>query len=73
MAWVWLTDEEIQTHLNAGTQEGFLLAIEALHYRLEFGEKVRITPLRADLTFPRTHGTGSGGHGLSSVYPYYQK
>ena len=49
MAWVWLTDEEIQTHLDAGTQEGFLLAIEALHYRLEFGETVSIKPLRADL------------------------
>ncbi len=46
---MWLTDEEIQAHIDAGTQERFCIAIDALYGRYEFGDPVRVTPLTADL------------------------
>jgi hypothetical protein len=46
---MWLNDEEIQAHIDAGTQERFLIAIDALYGRYEFGDPVDVTPLTADL------------------------
>ncbi len=46
---MWLTDEEIQAHIDAGTQERCLIAIDALYGRMEFGDTVSVTPLTADL------------------------
>ena len=46
---MWLTDEEIQAHIDAGTQERFLVAIDALYGRYEFGDAVQVTPLKADM------------------------
>jgi len=46
---MWLADDEIQAHLDAGTQERLLDAIEALRGRYEFGDCVTVTPLTADL------------------------
>ena len=45
---MWLTDEEIQTCIDAGTQEQVLVAIEALRGRYEFGDPVSVTPLTTD-------------------------
>ena len=46
---MWLADDEIQAHLDAGTQERFFTAIEALRGRYELGDSVRVHPLTADL------------------------
>ena len=46
---MWLTDTEIQAHLDAATQERLVIAIDALYGRYEFGDPVNVTPLRADL------------------------
>ena len=46
---MWLADDEIQAHIDAGTQERLLIAIDALYGRYEFGDPVSVTPLTADL------------------------
>ena len=46
---MWLTDTEIQAHIDAVTQDRLVIAIDALYGRYEFGDPVNVTPLTADL------------------------